>query len=87
MLSLSPVSPALSSMRNRAARSAALVLRRITTMMPRLRFVPGQLKEVVPVAGQKHAIIFMSELKNRFVGRIFWKYFPQQHDFMRKFFE
>ena len=34
MLSLSPASPALSSSRNKAARSAARVLRRTTTMMP-----------------------------------------------------
>jgi len=52
-----------------------------------MRFVFGQLKEVVPVASQKHAIIVMRELKNGFVGRIFRQYFPQERDFMRKFFE
>lgn len=51
-----------------------------------MRFVLGQLKEVVPVAGQQYAIIFMRELKNGFVGGIFRQYLPQEPNFMCKFF-
>jgi len=52
-----------------------------------MRFAFGQLKEVVPVAGQKYAIIVMRKLKNGFFGGILRQYFPQEHDFMGKFFE
>ena len=46
-----------------------------------------QLKEVVPVAGQQYAVIFMREVKNGFVGGFFRQYLPQKPDFMPKFFE
>jgi hypothetical protein len=52
-----------------------------------MRFVFGQLKEVVTVAGEKYAITVMCELKNGFVGGIFRQYLPQEPNFMCKFFE
>ena len=52
-----------------------------------MRFMFGQLKEVIPVAGEKYAIIVMGKLKNGFVGGILRQYLPQEPDFMRKFFE
>jgi len=42
---------------------------------------------VISIASQRDAIIVVGELKNGFVGRIFRQYFPQEHNFMRKFFE